>query len=266
MPQHHGPTLAHDDDVRGMPLWVHRIGAADVVDALEKGVEDFRAIPTHGVLVGLFYAIAGLFIVAIAFDYALLPLVVPLVGGFAMLGPFAAVGFYELSRRREAGLETRWWHMAAVFRVRSGGALLGLGFVLAVLFFVWMALAAVLTQLLLGDFANGPMALAAALFTTPAGWTLLVLANLTGLVFAVVAFSISVVAFPLLVDREVAMVDAALMSVRVVAASPGPMALWALIVAGLLALGALPALIGLAVVLPILGHATWHLYRKTLVD
>ncbi len=265
MPTDQGSLAAHDD-ARGMPLWVHPLRVADVLDALAKGVDDFKAIPTHGVLVGAFYGVTALLLVAIAFDYALLPLIVPLLGGFAMLGPFAAVGIYELSRRREAGLETRWWHMGAVFRVRSRGALLGLGCVLAILFFVWMALAAVLTRLFVGHVSGGPLALATVLFTTGEGWTLLVLANLTGFAIAAVAFSISVVAFPLLVDRDVGMMDAALMSVRVVAASPGPMAVWALIVAGLLAIGALTALIGLAVVLPILGHATWHLYRKTLVD
>ena len=244
-------------------LWIREIAVGDVFAALRRGLEDFRAIPTHSVLFGVFYAVAGLLLVAIVFGYALAPLIVPLIGGFAIVGPFAAVGHYALSRRREAGLPARWWHMAEGYRSRSAGVF-GLGLILAVIFLVWMSLAAALTNLLLGALPTQFGDALAVLFTTGAGWTLMLVGSVLGLAIGAFAFAISVVAFPLIVDRDIDPITAAQTSLRAVALNPGPMAVWAMIVAGLLALGALPALLGLAVVLPILGHATWHLYRKVL--
>ena len=264
-PHDHPTTRSNDTNERdAYPPWIRRIVVADVLEALRLGFADFRAIPTHSVLFGLFYAAAGLLLVAVTVDYALLPMIVPLVGGFAIVGPYAAVGWYELSRRREAGIETRWWHMLDGYRSSSARSMLGLGTMLAALFVTWMAVAAALTNLILGPLPSDAGEVAHLLFATGAGWALMLIGAGLGVVVAAFAFAVSVVAFPLILDRGVDAVSAAGTSLRAVCANPGPMAAWAAIVAGLLLLGALPFLLGLPVVLPILGHATWHLYRKVV--
>ncbi len=260
------PPAVADGDRLASPPWVRRIHLSDVGVALRRGVDDFLALPTHSVPFGVFYAAAGLLLLAIAFDRALLPLIVPLVGGFALIGPFAAVGLYAASRRREADLDIRWRDLLDGYRAPASGAVFGLGLVLAVLLVTWMAAAAALTHLLLGPLPADLGAAAHALFATPAGWTLMAVGGAIGLAFGTFAFAISVIAFPLILDRQVDAITAANASRRAVAANPGPMAAWAGIVAGLLVLGALPAMLGLVVVLPILGHATWHLYRRVIVD
>lgn len=246
-------------------LWVRKIQTADVYAALRLGIQDFRSVPTHSVLFGLFYALAGLLLVAAISGRGLAPLVFPLVAGFALVGPFAASGFYELSRRREAGMETRWWHLFGGFTGPNKGSLLALGLVLVALLVLWLASAALLTRTAFGFTPTSIGQFVDLLFTTSAGWMVIVAGNVIGAIFALFAFAISAISFPLLIDRDTDMISAADASVRAVGTNPGPMALWALIVVGLLILGALPALLGLAVVFPILGHATWHLYRRLIV-
>ncbi|MFW5678623.1 MAG: DUF2189 domain-containing protein [Pseudomonadota bacterium] len=253
-------------DPAHVALSVRTMTVADVRDALRLGLADFMAIPTHGVLFGLFYAIAGLLLVTVVVERALLPLIVPLVGGFALLGPFASVGFYALSKRRDSGAETRWWHMLEGYRTAAAGSLLGLGLVLAAIFLLWMVVAAGLTDLLLGPLPTAIPAALGVLFASTEGWTLMLVGGVVGLGFALFVFAISVVAFPLILDREIDAITAANTSIRAVRLNPGPMVAWALIVAVLLGFGALPVLLGLPVVLPVLGHATWHLYRKVMPD
>ncbi len=244
---------------------IRRIGADDVLDALRRGVDDFRAIPTHHLLYGLVYAVAGLILVRAAFDAALLPLMFPIVAGFALVAPTVAVGLYELSRRREQGLETRWWHLFGVRRHAAFGPILALDAVLAALFVLWLAVAAQLYGALIGAPPSDLAGFADRLVTTPEGWTLIVVGHAVGAVFAVAAFLVSAVSFPLLVDRRVGLTAAVATSIRAVRRNPGPMALWAAILAGGLIAGSLPLLLGLPVVLPILGHASWHVYRRVVV-
>ncbi|MEO1092544.1 MAG: DUF2189 domain-containing protein [Pseudomonadota bacterium] len=257
-------SLAVEAKDEANPPWIKQISTADVIDALKAGIDDFRAVPTHGVLFGVMYAIAGLFLVRVTFDYALLPMVFPVIAGFAIVGPVAGLGFYELSRRRELGLDARWWHMLDAFKRPRLGAVLALGLVMTALFFAWLAVAAFLVKLTLGTPPQGLGAFLSAVFTTPAGWTMIVFGNLLGGLFAVVAFAVGAVSFPLLLDRDVDMVTAAATSVQAVVANPKPMALWGLIVTAGLVVGTLPLFLGLAIILPMLGHATWHLYRKVV--
>jgi uncharacterized membrane protein len=244
---------------------VLRIGPADLVYALRKGLDDFWAMPSHVVFIALIYPIAGLVLSRLIFGYDILPLLFPLAAGFALIGPFAALGLYELSRRREAGLDTSWKHAFDVFRSPSLGAILALGVLLLVIFLVWLAVA---NGLYVAAFGYAPAAsmpdFLNTVFNTSAGWTLIVAGNGIGFLFAVLVLGISVVTFPLLLDRNVGPVVAMLTSFRAVRRNPLTMALWGLIVAAALVLGTIPLFVGLVVVMPVLGHATWHLYRKVV--
>jgi uncharacterized membrane protein len=245
---------------------VRKIRLPDLSDALKRGVQDFSAMPTHAVFLCLLYPIVGLVLARLLLGYDIISLLYPLTAGFALVGPFAALGFYELSRRREQGLELSWGDAFNVFHSPSRGAIGWLAFLLLVIFALWIAIA---QAIYVATFGYQPAAsiphFIRQVFTTPAGWTLIIVGNAVGFMFAVLVLSISVVSFPLLLDRDVGAVEAVLTSIRAVAANPVPMATWGLIVAGLLLIGSLPLLFGLAVVVPILGHATWHLYRKVVV-
>jgi uncharacterized membrane protein len=244
---------------------VRQIEIADLFDALRLGWEDFKAIPSHAIFLCLIYPLVGFFIGGLMLGYNLLPLLFPVSAGFALVGPFAALGLYELSRRREAGLDVRWKHAFDVRHSPSFGAIAAIGFLLMVLFLAWLAVAQWIYQSLFGVLPPASVAqFAYDVLTTAQGWKLIVLGNAAGFVFAVAALAISVVSFPLLLDRDVGAAVAIMTSLRAVAANPVPMAVWGLIVTALLVIGSLPFFTGLAVVMPILGHATWHLYRKLI--
>lgn len=245
---------------------IRNITPADLKDALAKGVDDFSAMPTHAVFLSLIYPIVGLALGRAMFGYDLVPLLYPLAAGFALLGPFAAIGLYELSRRREAGLDTSWENAFDVVRSPSLPAIVTLGLFLMVVFGIWVAIA---HGIYIADFGYAeptePIAFLRRVLTTPAGHHLIIAGNFVGLLFAVGVFAVSAVSFPLLIDRDIGAVAAATTSVRVVLRNPLTMALWGVIIAALLAIGALPLLFGLAVAMPVLGHASWHLYRKVVV-
>lgn len=244
---------------------VRKIGISDLSDALRLGWEDFKAIPTHAVVLCVIYPVVGLVLFRLVIGYSVLPLLFPLAAGFTLIGPFAALGLYELSRRRERGEEAAAWHALRVLNTPSFGAILGLGAFLLVLFGVWIATA---NAIYVATFGYAPAAsipdFATRVLTTPEGWSLIIIGCGVGFLFAVVSLCISVVSFPLMLDRHASAIDAIRTSLRVVKKNPFAMAVWGLIVAALLVIGSLPLFVGLAVVLPVLGHATWHLYRKVV--
>jgi uncharacterized membrane protein len=248
-------------------LTIRRIGVADLKDALRLGLADFNAMPTHAMFLCLIYPVVGLLLARLAFGYSVLPLLYPLVTGFALIGPLAALGLYELSRRREAGEPTSVSHAFDVLQSSSIGGIVALGLLLLVMFAIWIAIA---NALYIADFGYGSPASISAfvhdVLTTSAGWNLIVVGNLIGFLFAVAVLAISAVSFPLMLDRDVGAAVALLTSIRAIKRNPGTMAMWGLIVAALLLLGSLPLFIGLTVVMPVLGHATWHLYRKLVVS
>jgi uncharacterized membrane protein len=253
---------AADSPVR---LNVRTIGLADLQDVLARGWNDFAAMPSHVIFIGLLYPIIGFVLFRAAFGYDVLPLLYPLATGFALVGPLAAVGLYELSRRREQGLDTHWTHVFDIRKSPSFGAIVALGVLLMLIFIAWLATAQVIYQSLFGVLAPSSITdFAQDVLTTQAGWTLIVLGNGIGFLYALLVLVISVVSFPLLLDRDVGAAVALWTSVRAVAANPVPMAAWGLIVAALLVLGSLPFFFGLALVMPILGHSTWHLYRSVV--
>ena len=244
---------------------VRTIGLRDIKNALAEGIADFSAMPSHAVFLCLIYPIVGVVLARLTLGYEVLPLLFPLAAGFTLLGPFAAIGLYELSRRREQGLDASWQDAFDVLRSPSRGAIAALGLLLLTIFVIWIAVAQAIYVAYFGyePAASIPHFLDQ-VFTTPAGWMLMIVGNLVGFLFALGVLTISVISFPLLLDRDVGAVEAVLTSVRVVARNPVMMAIWGLIVAGLLLIGSLPLFFGLAVVVPVLGHSTWHLYRKVV--
>lgn len=249
---------------KGLPA-IRQISLADLRDVLRKGLDDFGACRTDVVFLCIIYPIAGIVLARFAFQYDMLPLLFPLISGFALIGPIAAVGLYEMSRRREQGQKATWASAFGMIRSPSFGAILALGLLLLAIFLLWLVTAQVIYMLTLGP--EPPASFAAFerdVFTTWAGWTMIVVGIGVGFLFAVVVLAISVVSFPLLLDRDVGLRNAIATSVRSVLANPVPMAAWGLIVAGGLLLGSLPLFLGLIVVMPVLGHATWHLYRKVV--
>ena len=244
---------------------IRTISLPDLHDALRRGWEDFKAVPSHAIILCIIYPVVGLLLARTVLGYSVLPLLFPLAAGFALLGPFAALGLYELSRRREQGLPASAWDALEVVRSPSFGAMLGLGTLLFALFVTWVATAQAIYIAAFGYEAAASIPdFAKRVLTTPEGWWLIVVGCGVGFLFAVVALCVSVVSFPLMLDRHASAADAMVTSLRAVAKNPMPMAVWGLIVAVLLVLGSLPLFLGLAVVIPLLGHATWHLYRKVV--
>lgn len=240
---------------------LRRIGVADLWTALARGYDDFLAAPTQLIFLGIIYPIIGLIAARFASGDGL-PLLYPLVAGLSLMGPLAAVGIYELSRRREQGLEVSWVNALDVIHAPSLPAIVGLGLLLAVIFVAWLFAAQMVYWSTMGHWIPASIGdFFGRILSTPEGWNLVLLGNAVGFVFAVLVLVLTVVSFPLLIDRPVGMRVAIRTSIRAVLANPGPMALWGLIVAALLVLGSLPLFVGLAVVMPLLGHATWHLYR-----
>jgi uncharacterized membrane protein len=256
------PTEANIDSA---PLEVRRISIADLKDVLIKGFNDFTTYRTDVIFICLIFPLIGLVIAEVTLSYGLLPLLVPLIFGFALIGPFAAAGLYEMSRRQEQGQPVSWTDAFGVFSSPSISAIIKLGLLLTGLFLLWLGVAMMIYRLTMGDAMPASLSsFATAIFTTKAGWRLIGAGVAIGAVFALVVLAISVVSFPLLLDRRVTISTAVQTSIRAVIVNPEPMLLWGLIVMSGLVLGTIPALVGLIVVMPVLGHATWHLYRKVV--
>jgi uncharacterized membrane protein len=261
-----GRSLRGSEESRNAPLpAVYRIKVTDLRDAVVRGLDDFGAYRTDVIFLCLIYPLVGISLALLTFGYETLPLLFPLASGFALVGPVAAVGLYEMSRRREQGIPITWADAFGAISSPAFGAILVLGLVLLAIFLLWLLAANVIYELTLGP--EPPVSIAAFVrdvFTTRAGWAMIAVGVGVGLLFALLVLAISVVSFPLLLDRDVGLRTALLTSIRAVTANPGPMAVWGLIVAGGLLIGSIPAFLGLIIVMPVLGHATWHLYRKVV--
>jgi uncharacterized membrane protein len=244
---------------------VRRLAIADLGEVLARGFDDFAAYRTDVIFLCVVYPVIGLIMGRVAFGYGMLPLLFPLASGFALIGPFAAVGLYEMSRRREQGGHVAWPDAFGVVRSRSFGAIVALGLLLVVIFLIWLITAETIYEVTLGPQPPASIgSFARDVFTTGAGWTMIVVGIGVGFLFALLVLAISVVSFPLLLDQDVGLGAAISTSVRTVIVNPGPMTVWGLIVAGGLVIGSIPLFLGLIIVMPVLGHATWHLYRKVV--
>lgn len=251
------------ENLHSPPPAIRQIGVADLGHVLARGYDDFAAYRSDVIFLCVFYPLLGLVLARLAFGYDLLPLIFPLASGFALVGPFAAVGLNELSRRREAGMTVTWADTFGVFRSPSFGAIVVLGLVLMATFLLWLLAAEAIYQITLGPAPPASLAgFVHDVLTTVPGWTMIGLGIGIGFLFALLVLAISVVSFPLLLDREVGVDTAVLTSIRALFTNPGPMAAWGLIVAAGLVIASIPLFLGLIIVMPVLGHATWHLYRQ----
>ena len=258
-------SIAGQDVLESHKPVIHKIGIADLKDVLVKGLADFNAMPTHLVFFALIYPIVIIIFARTAAGYDVLPLIFPLLAGYTLIGPVVAVGMYELSRRRELGLDISRMKAFHILQRRAIRPISVLGLFLMVIYIAWLVVAMSLWQKNFGTAAPESIGqFATQVFLTPEGWELIAVGTGTGFLFAVVVFTVSVVSFPMLLDRDVGLTTAVVTSIRAVFANPVIMAVWGLIVAYIMLIASLPFFIGLGVALPVLGHATWHLYRKVV--
>jgi len=242
---------------------IRTIGVGDLKDALSKGFADFSAKPSHVVLLFFIYPVVMVIVAMLAGGYDILPLVFPLLAGFALIGPAAAIGLYELSRRREQGHEVSLTDALGALRSPSIGAIAMLSIILMAIYFAWLGAALAIYVGIFGSLAPESVGqFLHQVFATPSGWTLMIVGSGVGFIFAVIVLAIAAISFPMLLAGDVDLWTAMRTSVRAVIENPITMAVWGLIVAFTLIIGALPFFLGLAVVMPVLGHATWHLFRK----
>ncbi len=240
------------------PVSMNDIGAV-----LSAGFKDFRQAPLFGIVFAGLFVAAGWLLIALLNVFELPFLAYPLAAGFAFVAPFAAVNFYAVSAQLEDGKMPSWQSIFARAHEASRGDIRWMALVTGFALIIWMDIAAFLFFIFVG-FSGFGADFFERLFTTPSGLTFLVAGNLIGAFLAIVVFSISAVSFPMLFDSDIDFVTAMTTSVRLVAANPVPMLAWCALIGVLMGLSMLTGLLGLLVVLPIIGHATWHLYRHAV--
>lgn len=244
---------------------VRTISTSDLREVLREGYRDFLDRRGDLIVIGLIYPMIGFVAAAFALGGDLIPLLFPIAAGIGLLGPVAALGYYELARRREAGLDARWNHFLDVTKRPGWDSIMAVTGILLLIFFAWLMVAWILYAAFIDTPPESVSYFVERLLVTQGGWRLIVVGNLVGIGFGLVVLTLSVVSLPMLVDCDVGARTAIATSVRAVMANKGVMVTWGIIVAALLVLGSLPAFVGLAFVLPWLGYSTWHLYTR-LVD
>jgi uncharacterized membrane protein len=255
-------TAAEIAAAHGAPV-IRRIKRRDLSNALAAGVQDFAAARTDVIFLCLIYPVAGLIIAAVDGQHRLLPLLFPTASGFALVGPLFAIGLYEMSRQRELTGRIHYLDVFKVIRSPQIGPIILMAGILIGLFLLWLTVAEAIFDATLGPVPPASVLdFIGATFTTPAGWAMVWLGSAAGGIFAAGVLAISVVTFPLLLDRHVSLGTAIGASLLAMRRNPAVLAEWGGIVTAGLVLGSLPCFLGLVLVLPVLGHSTWHLYRR----
>jgi len=252
---------------RAAEIPVRKISDEDLRASLRQGLDDFRTFRGDIILAGLVYTLIGIAAVVMTTSMPLMPFFFPVVAGVGLLGPVAAVGFYELAKRREDGeANLHWFNFLDVRKRKSVDDMAMVAGLLVAIFAAWLLAAGALYALIFGWATPTSLTgFIADVFTTPRGWALIAGGAVVGAVFGWLVLALSVVSMPMLVDRNMSASEAVSASWRAAHENKGEMVRWGLIVLGLLVLGSIPLFVGLAFVLPWLGYATWHLYTK-LVD
>jgi uncharacterized membrane protein len=246
-------------------LAINTITFADIRDSLARGASDFLKKPQFGLFFGAFYMVAGWIIMAMSFRWGMSYLAYPLAAGFILLGPFIAIGLYEVSRRLEAGQPVTWGGVLGVMYDQRRFELPWMAFVVLFIFWIWLYQVRLLMALFLGLHASADLGkLMHMILTTPDGWTFLVVGHLVGAFLSLVLFTVTVVSCPLLLDRNVDFITAIITSVKAVQQNLVPMLFWGVLVVLAMIVAIVPGFLGLLFILPILGHATWHLYRRLI--
>lgn len=238
----------------------------DLLEVLGLGFRDFMAAPFYGLFFSGIYAAGGWVLILMLIEFDLHFLVYPLAAGFALVAPFIASGFYVVSSRLEKSEPLSWRIVLGTVRSMFGRDLGWMAIVTGFSLFIWMDIAALLSFGFMGFQLFSFADLIQVIFTTPAGWAFLVVGNTVGALISFAVFSYSVISMPMLFDRDIDFVTAMITSVRFVKHNPRVMAIWCFTIAALIAVSLLSGLVGLLVTLPILGHATWHLYRRGIAQ
>lgn len=260
-PEDQGPWR----EASGVPP-VRVAGWADLKLALARGWDDFRAAPLMGLTVGGLYTLGGWLLLWVLEYQEYRGLTFPLVAGFALIGPFCATIIYEMSRRREYGLGFGWSDVPAMVRATARKQLFFHGFILMFWLAVWSRIGLMIYYGFFGFNPKPFFEVIPSMFTTANGWTFLLVGHAFGAFFAGIAFCLSVVAFPYLLDRDADFITAIVTSFKAVLASPAVMLAWGTLIGAALAAASLPFFLGLVLALPVLGHASWHLYRLVVED
>lgn len=245
---------------------VRTVTVADIASALRLGIGDFFRAPQYGLFFGGIFVLGGFVLLASVTVWDTSWAIVPLAIAFPLLGPFIAVGLYEVSRRLSEGERLSWGGVLGVVFKQGERELIYSGFVMLFIFWIWAYQARILLAIFLGSASFSTFAgFFEVVTTTENGWTFLAVGSALGAILSLVLFSVTVVSVPLLLDRDIDFVSAMVTSVVVVRRSPGPMIAWGLVVTALMILALAPYFLGLLIILPILGHATWRLYERAII-
>ncbi len=243
---------------------VQVVSLSDIPAVLAAGWRDFRRAPAFGLFFSAFYVLGGIVLylvfAAAGQEWWLMPVIV----GFPILAPFAAVGLYEVSRRLERGVPLVWSEVLGVVFAQKDRQIPSIAMVVLLMFMFWVFVAHTIFALFMGLSALTNITTSPEAIFQGNGPVMLLLGSLIGAGFAAVLFAITVAALPLLLEREVDFVSAMILSVKAVLGNLGVMVLWGTVIAVLLFLAMIPIFLGLFIALPVLGHATWHMYRRLL--
>lgn len=250
---------------RGARLEINTLKRDDLIDCLLQGWPDFSAAPLYGLFFGGIYALGGIALVALFLKLNLPWIGYPLTMGFALIVPFVAAGTYEVSRTLERGEPLSWGRVLGAVWSRSGKDLGWMALVTVFALIIWVDFAIFIFLMFYGLHIPTVHELVIAVLSTGKGLLFAVVGNTLGAIIAMFVFSLTAVSFPLLVDRDVDFVTAMLTSIRCVLKNPAQMVAWALLIALFLGVSILSGFLGLFITLPVLGHASWRLYRKLVV-